>query len=166
MNQSVEEFQTLFREHYTAILRYMERRVPDPADAEELAADVFRYAWASAEPAVRHPKAWLYAIARNTLLDSYRRSQRRLAALGRLERQSATEAVVEQGSQWEHPLHRILAQLPEPTQEILRLHYWEELETKEIGMVLGISPVNARVRLHRARTELKAHLNQNQSEGK
>ena len=42
--------------------------------------------------------------------------------------------------------------------EILRLWAWEQLEPSEIAVVLDISTVTARVRLHRARRRLESHL--------
>jgi DNA-directed RNA polymerase specialized sigma24 family protein len=51
-----------------------------------------------------------------------------------------------------------LGRLEFEDQEILRLAGWEELSPGEIAVVLGISPVAARSRLHRARRRLRAAL--------
>lgn len=47
--------------------------------------------------------------------------------------------------------------LPHGSRQVLVLHL-EGLNHSEIGEILGISPNNVGVRLHRARTELKRHL--------
>lgn len=41
---------------------------------------------------------------------------------------------------------------------VLVLHYWHERSCEEIASMLGLSPGVVRVRLHRARLRLAAHL--------
>jgi len=56
------------------------------------------------------------------------------------------------------PVSRALALLSESDAEVLRLWAWEHLEPAEIALVLGISSVASRVRLHRARRRLESIL--------
>jgi RNA polymerase sigma-70 factor (ECF subfamily) len=51
-----------------------------------------------------------------------------------------------------------MATLPEGDQEVLRLAAWESLSHGEIGLVLGITPNAAAIRLHRARRRLEGVL--------
>ena len=52
-----------------------------------------------------------------------------------------------------------LARLSQTDREVLRLIGWEGLtDARSIGLVLGLSPVAARSRIHRARRRLKALL--------
>jgi predicted DNA-binding protein (UPF0251 family) len=53
-------------------------------------------------------------------------------------------------------IRAVLGRLGSEDQEILRLAGWEELTSGEIATVLGISPIAARSRLHRARRRLRA----------
>lgn len=53
-------------------------------------------------------------------------------------------------------LHEALAELSESYQEIIELRDLEELSTEEVAEKLGLTRVNVRVRLHRARKELRA----------
>jgi RNA polymerase sigma-70 factor (ECF subfamily) len=58
------------------------------------------------------------------------------------------------------PIRAALLRLESRDQEILRLAAWEELTPSAIACVLGITPIAARSRLHRARNRLRAALRQ------
>ena len=55
-------------------------------------------------------------------------------------------------------LHAALARLRPAEAEVLRLWAWEELAPAQIAVVLGISPNAVSIRLHRAKTVLRAEL--------
>jgi RNA polymerase sigma-70 factor (ECF subfamily) len=58
-----------------ALRRFLARRVPDPADAEEVAQEVWAR-WARARPdcpSEGHLHAWVVAVARRLLIDRHRR---------------------------------------------------------------------------------------------
>ena len=55
-------------------------------------------------------------------------------------------------------INRALFALSESDREMLMLVAWEDLSHGEVAQVLNITPNNARVRLHRARTNLSAAL--------
>ncbi|WEK14472.1 MAG: sigma-70 family RNA polymerase sigma factor [Candidatus Microbacterium phytovorans] len=153
------EFAARFRRHYNEVLRFLERRVADREDASELAGDVFRVAWQRFSPGSRAERAWLYAIARNVLGDHYRRTARQATADQALNSAALIEAqTVSSRGPADHPILTALATLPATDQEAIRLRYWEHLSTAEVAEVLGITPVAARVRLHRARKQLRAAL--------
>ena len=82
------EYSALFRARYVDVLRFIERRVASPEDAAELAADVFRIAWQRFEPG-EASRAWLFGIARNVVLEHYRKTGRRMAATRRYEAEFA-----------------------------------------------------------------------------
>ncbi|MFT4229477.1 MAG: sigma-70 family RNA polymerase sigma factor [Microbacterium sp.] len=156
MSENAESFGVLFRGLYNDVLRFMERRVADREDAAELAADVFRVAWQKYDPQQETSRSWLFAVARNTILDYYRRTGRRDAATQRLIAQTATDQGGRDPAEGDdHPVTEALALLPEHMQEILRLRYWEGLDIGEIATVLGITTPTARVRLHRARSRVR-----------
>jgi RNA polymerase sigma factor (sigma-70 family) len=70
-----EAFGLIYERHNRAIFAYLMRRVGDPAVAEELTAEVFAAAFIGADR-YRPEKpvlAWLFGIAKLTLLASYRK---------------------------------------------------------------------------------------------
>ena len=88
MKEDAVEYSALFRARYVDVLRFIERRVASPEDAAELAADVFRIAWQRFEPG-EASRAWLFGIARNVVLEHYRKTGRRMAATRRYEAEFA-----------------------------------------------------------------------------
>lgn len=150
-----EQFSAFFRAHYNAIVRYVERRVAQPEDAAELVADVFRIAWQRFDPASAASRAWLFQVAHNVVLDHYRRSGRQRALITKLSDEVASQWRVPAPLEPENPILAALERLDEPVREVLRLRYWEELGVAEIATVLQLSPGAVRVRLHRARQQLK-----------
>lgn len=69
---------TLYRVHHTGILRYCCTHINDPAEAEDVAQEV----WIKALTAIRrgtqpnNPAGWLTTIARHLIIDYYRARQR------------------------------------------------------------------------------------------
>lgn len=55
-------------------------------------------------------------------------------------------------------LQQALATLPRRSSELLRLRYWDEHDAVQIGQHLGLNSTAVRVRLHRARRELRRAL--------
>lgn len=55
-------------------------------------------------------------------------------------------------------LRRSLAAVPRPYRIVVVLREIEGLSTREVAEVLGISEVNVKTRLHRARLSLREHL--------
>lgn len=73
-----EAFGELYRRYLPPVLRFLSYRVSSKSDAEDLAGLVFFRAW-QALPRYREQeagfRAWLYRIARNSVIDHYRTSR-------------------------------------------------------------------------------------------
>lgn len=150
------EFTALYRAHYPAVLAFLRRRVPEGV-AEELTADTFGRAWKNFDTLRAAPLPWLYGIARNTMREFYRAQSSRPGAEP-LEDYDSARADFAAGIDLSLDVNRALLTLPFAEREILTLHVWEGLSPAELAEVLDISPANARVRLHRARTHLATAL--------
>jgi RNA polymerase sigma-70 factor (ECF subfamily) len=98
------------------------------------------------------PLPWLYAVARKTLANQRRAMSRNaLATWG-----DAAGAIPQIDG--DPVLRRAFALLSEPDREVLRLIAWEHLSLRDAAITLGCSYVACRVRFHRARRRLAAHL--------
>lgn len=158
------EFEQLYAEHWREVLGYALRRTGSPADAADLASEVFLVVWRRRDevPGRNDFRPWLFGVARNVLLN-HRRGERRRERLGTLllsavgEQHPDTADVVVDRDQ-----HQVLIAavrgLPEPDRELVTLVSWEGLSPAEAAVALQINPVTARVRLHRARKRLRASL--------
>ena len=164
IGEDAEAFESFYREHVDAVLRYATRRTDDPHDAADLVADVFLAAIRSAEgyrPELGSPIGWLYGIARNLVAAERRRAARAFAAEAEIAGHRLLDqddiARIEERIDAERSSRSLLeriADLPESQRAVLELTAIDGLTPAEAAKVLGISTVAARVRLHRARRAL------------
>jgi RNA polymerase sigma factor (sigma-70 family) len=162
---AIEEF---YREHVGPVQQFVVRRVADPYLAADLTADVF-VAAIEAAPSYRHeraaPAAWLYGVARNVVAAEFRRAARERRAHARvvgrrllndddIERMQARIDAAEQARH----LFTALRRLPAGERAVLELVALDELSVGEAASALGLRPVTARVRLHRARNGLRRQI--------
>lgn len=69
------EFRAVVEEHAPAVHAYLRRKVSDAGRAEDLVQEVFLRAWRHADrydAARADLRGWLFAIARNLVVDAYR----------------------------------------------------------------------------------------------
>lgn len=154
-----EAFDALFESHYLGVLRYLTRRVASPADAEDLAAEVFRIAWQKQNPAEPLSRAWLFKVASNALHDLYRRQGRRAdveAALRRRLEDASENLAVDDRLALQDAVRRLSTR----EQEALRLTYWEGLSAAEVGQVLGCRAATVWTLISRARSKLLAAMSE------
>ena len=150
-------FRTLWHDERSNIAAYALRRTDSAEDAADVVADAFAIAWQRIDDVPSGPEArlWLYATARNVLLNLHRRSRRRWRLAERLGHEFTAASVVEYPiSEDSMSAKQLFESLDEADREILMLTPWEGLDSAELGRVLGCTPVAARVRLHRARARL------------
>lgn len=153
----------LLRSQVQPVRRYFSRRVPCRADAEDL---VQRTLLASIDALPRYREdvelsRFVRAIASKLLLRHRRDGER---ARVRLDADVQPDAVqAGQPSAFacvchENELQRLreaFRELPDGSARLLHLRYWEERDTSEIARLLELEPGAVRVRLHRARHEVK-----------
>jgi RNA polymerase sigma-70 factor (ECF subfamily) len=158
-------FEAFYRRHFDAITRFLARRVADPHTVADLTAEVFLAVLDSAHtyrPDRGSEIAWLYGVARNTLLAEFRRAARERQVNSRIagRRLLDTDDVLrlEERIDAESPARRALtamADLPESERALVELVAIDGLTVPEAASVLGIRQGAARVRLHRARRLLQ-----------
>lgn len=161
-------FEAFYRAHVEAVQRFVARRVADPHRAADLTAEVFLAAIESADSyrADRgSPVAWLFGVARIVVSAEHRRAAREQRANARVDgRRLLGEDDVERmqeridAAASARALFAAVARLPDGERAVLELVALDELSVAEAAAVLGIRPVTARVRLHRARGVLRRQL--------
>ena len=127
-------------------------------DAEDVVQDVFLRVQRAGTSGVRDVQAWLATIAFRLALDRKRRPE----ALDITDFDLATTAPdaeqVAMHSQQMDRVHRLIAALPEDLRYPLVLSALEELNSRQIGEILGIPESSVRGRILRARQILKEKL--------
>jgi RNA polymerase sigma-70 factor, ECF subfamily len=161
-------------ERYRAsIYRYILRLVGDPARADDLTQETFlrvhQRIGGLRDPAA--VEAWLYRIATNLCYDGFRQREHRIPPLPLVSLRGGGGAVLsaEAALQPDHMLEQsdmsecvlaFLSDLPDPLREVLLLHDLQGFTGPEIADRLGLSIHNVKIRLHRARTLLRAALSE------
>jgi RNA polymerase sigma-70 factor (ECF subfamily) len=155
-------------EQYSRIYRYTLSLLHNAADAEDVTQETFLRAHqhrgtlhnAQAE------LAWLYQIATHVCLDRIRQRHRRMpledgADVTEIEVADPAvppvQRVVEQ-HEMSGCVQEYVARISDSHRAVILLHDVQKLTAPEIAAVLGISVANVKIRLHRARRELKASL--------
>jgi len=152
-------FVVLYREHYAALAAYLYRRTGCRHATEDLLAEVFLAAYRGL-PRYRDRGRpilfWLYGIA-TRLVGRWlrgRRSEEPLAAAAEVP--APDEPVREVAAAEEAARARaLLARLPRRFQDVLALHYLEDLRVEEIAQALALRPGTVKSRLSRGRARLR-----------
>ncbi len=163
-----ELFATVFDRHFAAIHRYLARRVGTER-ADDLASQTFAVAFerrASFNAGVETARPWLFGIATNLMRSEARSERRLLAAVARLDAESAgdlqeeaerTLARVDASRQVDR-IAGVLADLDSDQRDVLLLHAWGDLSYEEVAQALSIPVGTVRSRLSRARAKVSPTL--------
>ncbi len=131
-------FEVLYRRHEKRLWSYLHRR--RPSRAEDLFQEVFarlleRRAQWNGSPFL----PWLFVMARNLLIDDYRR-----------ERVRATEELTDYGQLPAAEVDEWLEGLPSETQTLVRAHYLEGYSYTELARRHATTEASLRQKLSRA----------------
>lgn len=160
---SDRRFEHLFSLHKAAVFAYFRRRLANPDDALDAAAEVFSVVWRRLDTVPAGAELpWIYGVCRRVLLNTRRSARRRENLVTKFSSivaghgEDPASEVLDRSE-----LALVLAavdQLPSKDRELLRLVAWEQLSPAELAVVLGCSAQAARQRLYRARRNLKRRL--------
>lgn len=150
-------FDLLYQRYSRPVFALALRRLGDRGRAEDAVQETFASIWRSAGSYRRErgPGApWLYAVARNAIVDRRR-------TLGAPPAEAVEEASSEAGpderaeSSWTAwRVHRALAELPEQERKLIELAYWGELSQSEIAEFLDIPLGTVKTRTRSALSRL------------
>lgn len=161
----VEAVGLLFDEHQAAIFRYLWARLADRHTAEDLTGEVF-VRMVTALPGYQVTsvpfRAWLYRIARNLLVDHYRRTGPRAPLpLQAAHDQSAPESdpiqLAEQRLSLAQ-LQRALAGLDEAQRDVVALRFLSGLSLAETAAALDRTEAAVKALQHRGLAALRQAL--------
>ncbi len=153
-------FRAVFDETYPAVARYARHRGLSGHDAEDLVAATYEVAWRRIDvlPDGEQTLPWLLTVALNQFRNHYRKRTRERTLLERLPAPvSAAPSSQPSAVRW-RDIREALDALSADDRELLLLVAWDGLSPAQAGVVLGIKPVAARSRLHRARARLADRL--------
>jgi len=160
------QLEDLCRRFRPALVAYFLRRVPDPAEAEDLAHDVLlRLAGVPLEQ-MRSSDAYVFQVAANLLKDRARRSKVRAdyvaaevagGAAEELERRSFDPERIEAARRSLTALVDRLRELPKRTREIFILYRIENVPRRDIAHAYDLSISTVEKEVARATAHLMLH---------
>jgi RNA polymerase sigma-70 factor (ECF subfamily) len=136
-----DAFELLYRRYARSVFGLALRRLGDRARAEDAVQETFASVWRSARSyrPDRGPGApWLYAVARNAIVDRARGRQEPPTEVPDTPSAEAGPAERAESSWVSWRVHRALEELPEREREVIALAYWSGLSQSEVAEFLGI----------------------------
>jgi RNA polymerase sigma factor (sigma-70 family) len=157
----LQEFEMLYTESFRGVYGYIAARVQDVQTAEDLTSETFLRAWRRWPPRKLTgsvPRAWVFQIARNLVIDHYRASSRRpTVPLEGVKTHDPQGIPGEDGHLSAIALQMTLATLSPRDQDVLSLRL-AGLSNREIGSVLELSEAAAGMACLRALRRLREKL--------
>lgn len=167
--RELRKFEEIVNEHQKGIINFHYRFVGDRFEAENLAQDTFIKVYLKFRT-LKEPKklkSWIYSIARNVVIDFFRKNKNREIAFGNeiiegfLETAGADFHSPVDNDEISHELEKCIDQLSAQDKMIIKLLYYEGFSYKEISQLLKINQNTLKSRLHRARIGLQEAIKTN-----
>lgn len=157
-----DQFEDIYKSNAPLIYRFMFWRTKDQMLAEDLTSNVFEKAWRTRQSFTGgSAKAWLYRIARTTLIDYWRKKKEVLDDGDIIDQAVSDTAELDEAlgqSMAVAELQKALAKLPKEMYQVVRLRFIEGRSARETATRLNISEANVRVIQYRALKKLRNYL--------
>jgi RNA polymerase sigma-70 factor, ECF subfamily len=134
-------FEVLYRRYARPVFGFALRRLGDRGRAEDAVQETFASVWRSAgsyKPERGPGAPWLYAVARNAIVDRARARSETPAEIPETAAGEPGPADRAEQSWVAWRVHRALEELPEREHEVIALAYWSGLSQSEVAEYLGI----------------------------
>ena len=149
------EFSVVLEQHYERLRRFVRSRVSNPEEADDIVQEVCLRAVRKIDTIRDETRveSWLFQIARNAIIDHYRRT-RPIDPLPEGLIDNSDIDLVDQAD-LSDCIPGLLNGLNEPDQQALRLTAIDGIKQRELADHLGISISGAKSRVQRARKRLR-----------
>ncbi len=167
------EFQQIYKEYYPKIVRYLNKLTDNKEEAEDLAQDVFIKVSSGLEKFEGRSSlsTWIYKIATNTANDRFRSASFQKGTKQTLsgefleenkedknvwtgEKEKSSENIIEK-KEMNSCIKRYVEDVNENYKTVFALSEYEGLKNQEIADILDLSLDTVKIRIYRARTQLK-----------
>lgn len=158
-----KETYKFYKTYSPKILSYLTKRLPSRHDAQEIMHDVFLEA-IDALPLLRNETAvlsWLYKIARNKIVDFYRKRKIKTILLSQLPfLELMSQEIYQPEFQFEkkrirEKIEMTFNLIPFHYQKVLRLHYENNVRVKDLALIFKLSCKATESLLFRARKSFR-----------
>ena len=164
-----DAFESLIKKYQKQVQALAFRKVGDFQTAEDITQETFLRVYQKLATLNDPAKfsAWLYAIVNHLCIAWHRKNRLQTEPLQEIHisetetdaysRYVAVEHAKTTAEMQRDLVRKLLTKLKEGDQEVITLHYFEEMTSSEIGAHLGVSENTIKSRLHRARQQLKRY---------
>jgi RNA polymerase sigma-70 factor (ECF subfamily) len=162
MDRLREQFSQIYDEYIEKIYRFVYLKVNSQEMAEDITSKVFMKGWESYQKKgqnIKNPSAFLYQIARNSVIDHYREKARKntisseiLPEISDNQEDAQSKAIL---SADVNIVREAIKKLEKEHQDIIIWHYLEDMPVEQIAQLLGRPEGTIRVMMHRGIKELK-----------
>jgi RNA polymerase sigma-70 factor (ECF subfamily) len=157
-------FTGLYRAYATRVYRYVYARVSNHQDAEDLTAQVFEAVLAGLKNfgGRKNFSAWLFTIARNKVVDSYRKNKFKLPldAAQHVAADDPDPLHVVVNNEALDALAALVDELEPDKQELIHLRFAGGLTYAAIGEVVGKTESAVKMSIHRLLQQLHEQMEQ------
>lgn len=163
MDNYKEQFSRIYDQYINKIYRFVYFKVNSQEIAEDLTSKVFLRGWeAFQNQEVLNPSAFLYQIARNTVIDHYREKGRTKIVSTDIAPQIADPGMgLEERAILNSELEEVrlaIQNLKQDYQDVIICHYIDDMNVPEIAEIMGKPAGTVRVMLHRGLKALKKEM--------
>ena len=161
MQNPRKEFSQIYDNYISKIYRFIFLKVSSIETAEDLTSETFLRGWQVYENRaddLENPQAFLYQIARNLVIDHYRKKAKNQVVSVDQNPLIDPRVNLEKNAEKNSDLMNIrnaMADLKDEYQNVLIWHYLDDLPVREVAKLMDKSEENTRVLLHRALKSLK-----------
>jgi RNA polymerase sigma-70 factor (ECF subfamily) len=160
MLESTDSFEAAYKSHAQSIYKFLFWRTKDTHLSEDLTSSTFEKAWISRKSFHGGSvQAWLYRIARNVLIDHWRKNKTLIVdKVDNLEDvRPSTGEMLDKDLQLQL-MKKAVNKLPKDMRSVVRLRFIEGMSCKHVAVELDLSDANVRVIQYRALKKLKEYL--------
>jgi RNA polymerase sigma-70 factor (ECF subfamily) len=162
MDRLREQFSQIYDQYIEKIYRFVYLKVDSQETAEDITSKVFMKGWDSYQKQgdnIKNPSAFLYQIARNSVVDYYREREK----IGTISSEILPEITDSKENVHNKAVlsadmdivRSAIKKLDKEHQDIIIWHYLEDMPINEIAQLLGRPTGTIRVMLHRGLKEIK-----------
>lgn len=162
MDRLNEQFGQIYDQYIDKIYRFVYLKVSSQEIAEDITSKVFLRGWEAFQGAsgeIKNPGAFLYQIARNSVIDHYREKGR-----SRIVSQEGLPEIVDNGKNLQDrailnadidTIRKSMVKLKQDYQDIIIWHYLDDMPIADIAELINKPAGTIRVMLHRGIKDLR-----------
>ncbi|OIO46255.1 hypothetical protein COU05_03740 [bacterium (Candidatus Gribaldobacteria) CG10_big_fil_rev_8_21_14_0_10_37_21] len=161
MRSKQKQFTKIYDNQVEKIYRYVFLKTGNVEIAEDITSQVFVKGWRKFKSlgAVENENAYLFKIAKNEIVDHYRKTTKyKIVSVSNVAEISEEVPTLEEEQQVKSEIKiakDLLTQLKDDYQDVLILRYVDGYEVPEIALMMDKTEANVRVMMHRALKELR-----------